>query len=70
MLQLLARASLFSREDLQRDSSPRRWGPRRGTPAAAGGFPVISKKYVAVSFFYRVVDVAILELLNIFYFES
>jgi hypothetical protein len=35
MLQLLARAPLFSSEDLQRDSSPRGWGPRRGTPAAA-----------------------------------
>jgi len=32
-----AAAERMQRGYLQRDSSPREWGPRRGTPAAARG---------------------------------
>ncbi len=80
MLQLLARASFFSHEDLQHSSHghgvPLRGPHPRGTSHAGGilatsvPLPLVSAKLVAVSFFYRVEDVAILELLNFFHFES
>ena len=75
MLQLLARVPLFSRENLQHSSRGRGGAPPRPpTPLGsnhAGGIlatsvPLVSAKLVAVSFFYRVVDVAILELLYFF----
>jgi hypothetical protein len=56
MLQLLARAPLFSREE--------------SILATSVPLPLVSAKLVAVSFFYRVFNVAILELLNFFHFET
>jgi hypothetical protein len=58
-MQLLSQAPFFSREDSQRDSSPRGWGPRRGTSAAARGIlatsvplPLVSAKLVATVILY------------------
>ena len=78
MLQLFARAPFFSREDLQHSSRGRGAGGSRGAPQRARvtlwRYPryirsacigIVSGSY----FFYRVVDVAILELLNYFHFD-